>query len=355
MSIAFDLKLTRGDFQLSAKADLPNSVIAIVGQSGSGKTSILRSLAGLEPDARGFIRMGDNVWLDDSRSLPTHKRRLGYVFQHSALFEHLTVSQNLNYARKRAESIRDAHSLDEISQATRIEHLIARKVDSLSGGERQRVAIARALAANPQLLLLDEPLSALDHDTRHHLILEFENLFKRFEIPTLYVTHNLAEAARLCSHALVIRSGKVVTFGPVADVLSPQFQESTSQLFSIVSTRSHRSLPVDCLAEIETDIGTLLLPQSSLPEVLPKRVLIHARDVGISLYPMPQSSFLNQIPVQIESVQAVNEGQSLIRLSAASGTLLALVTNRSTKDLRLGPEKSVFALIKSVTFDQTVD
>lgn len=355
MSITFDIRLTLGDFELAAKASLPLAVTAIVGKSGSGKTSLLRSIAGLEPHARGTIQIGDTTWLEESHSLPIHKRRLGYVFQHAALFDHLTVSQNLNYARKRAEATSAEHSLEEISRATRIQHLVAREIHSLSGGERQRVAIARALAANPQLLLLDEPLSALDHATRHHLILELENIFKRFGVPTLYVTHNLAEAARLCSHALIVDAGKISACGTIAEVLSPQVQETSAQHFSVISTQSRQALTEDSLIALSTEIGTLLLPENSIPDTLPKRILVHARDVGISLTPMPQSSFLNQIPARIEASQVLNEGQSLLRLVAASGNLTAMVTNRSVRELGLTTGKDVFALIKSVTFDQTID
>lgn len=354
MNLEFDLQLTLGEFTLKAQGSASDSVTAIVGPSGSGKTSFLRCIAGLEPKANGSIRFGDEEWLSQDSQLPPHHRKIGYVFQHAALFEHLNVSQNLNYARKRARAP-DLYSLSEIASVTRIEHLLERAPDKLSGGERQRVAVARALAANPRLLLFDEPLSALDDSTRHHLTLELETLFERFRIPTLYVTHNLGEAARLCSHAIRMDAGRITATGPIERVLSPTDQTSSAALFAIVGTKSRTDHSQDGLTTLKTSIGPLILPTRSVPANLPPRLLIHARDVGISLQPLPESSFLNQIPATIKALIPHNESQTLAHLSTDTGSIFALLTKRSTQQLALRPDLPIHALIKSVTFDQTID
>ncbi len=349
MKISFDLQLQKGKFALDATAELPaDSVTAIIGHSGAGKSTLLRCLAGLEKDATGTIQAGEESWLQSGRSLSPHFRRIGYVFQHAALFEHLSVSQNLRYARKRALDA-DLYTLEEIAQATRIQHLLERAPSTLSGGERQRVAIARAIASNPQILFLDEPLSAVDETARSELCHEFEQIFRSFEIPALYVTHNLSETARLSSHALRIENGRITANAATRQVLTPTHLHDGSAPFSIIEIRSRRDLPEEGLATLDTAIGPLLVPAASLPPSLPKRILIPAREVGISLDPLPGTSFLNQIEASIQAIHEHTAIQLLVQLSCQCGTLYALITRRSTQKLLLAPTQTVHALIKSVT------
>lgn len=349
MKICFDLQLQKGNFTLAAKADLPaDTITAIIGQSGAGKSTLLRCLAGLERETAGSIQVGDEAWLKEGRSLSPHFRRIGFVFQHAALFDHLNVSQNLNYARKRTLDA-NHYTLSEITQITRIKHLLDRQPTTLSGGERQRVAIARAIASNPQLLLLDEPLSAVDETARTQLSQELEQIFRSFEIPALYVTHNLTEAARLSSHALRMENGRVTANAPTRQVLAPaQIVDGTAP-FSIIEIRSRRDFPEEGLSEFDTAIGPLLVTSSSLPADLPQRLLVQASDVGLSLDPLPRSSFLNQISSTIQSVHEHSASQVLVQLSCQGGTLFALVTRRSAQKLMLSPNLPVHALIKTVT------
>lgn len=349
MKISFDLQLQKGSFALDAKADLPaDTVTAIIGKSGTGKSTLLRCLAGLETEVTGTIQVGEEAWLKDGRSLSPHFRRIGFVFQHAALFDHLSVFQNLKYARKRALDA-DHYSLDEIAQVTRIQHLLERQTSTLSGGERQRVAIGRAIALNPQLLLLDEPLSAVDETARSQLSQELEQIFRSFEIPALYITHNLTEAARLSSHALRMENGRITANAPTRQVLAPTQTGQGTAPFSIVEIRSRRDLPDEGLSELDTAIGPLLVPAASLPRELPQRLLVQASDVGLSLDPIPESSFLNQIPSTIQAIHEHSESQALVQLSCQGGTLYALVTRRSAQKLLLGPSRPVQALIKTVT------
>jgi len=164
-SLYLDAQLTRGDFDLTVKADIAlRGVTAIQGPSGSGKTSLLRLIAGLEPGAKGEVRMRGALWQGRGRFVVPQKRRIGYVFQHARLFTHMTVGQNLAYGWKRRGAVPQV--LARVCDALDLGALMERDITGLSGGERQRVAIGRALAANPDLLLLDEPLSGLDSDRR---------------------------------------------------------------------------------------------------------------------------------------------------------------------------------------------
>ncbi|RZJ17028.1 MAG: molybdenum ABC transporter ATP-binding protein, partial [Haliea sp.] len=216
------LWLARPEFSLGVDLKLPaRGITAVFGPSGSGKTTLLRCVAGLERANDALVRIGDEDWQDDSRGvfLPVWRRPLGYVFQEASLFDHLDVRGNLDYGRKRA-SEDQAIALDAVIELLGIGHLLARRTSQLSGGERQRVAIARGLAAQPRILLLDEPLASLDHARRQEILPWLEKLRDELRIPMLYVTHSAAEVARLADTLVVLNQGKVVAAGPVAETLS---------------------------------------------------------------------------------------------------------------------------------------
>jgi molybdate transport system ATP-binding protein len=227
MNIHLKLDVARADFDVSVDVQLPaHGITVIYGPSGCGKTTLLRCVAGLEPSARGVVQLGHEVWQNDAQHvrLPTHQRALGYVFQEASLFEHLDVADNLAYGHQRAEKFsRNAMSKVVVEQATEllgIGHLLKRRSHELSGGERQRVAIARALVTQPRLLLLDEPLAALDHARRQEVLPWLEKLRDDLNIPMLYVTHAVDEVARLADTLVVMNEGRVQANGPVADVLT---------------------------------------------------------------------------------------------------------------------------------------
>ena len=202
---------------------LPGSGITVLfGASGSGKTSVLRCVAGLERAHPGLVVVDGEVWQDDTAQvfLPTHQRALGYVFQESSLFAHLDVLGNLRYGLKRARSAQAEATLQTAIELLGIGRLLQRRPGQLSGGERQRVAIARALATSPRLLLLDEPMAALDLARRQEIMPWLERLRDELHIPMLYVTHSADELARLADHLVVLEGGQVKAAGPVDQVLS---------------------------------------------------------------------------------------------------------------------------------------
>jgi molybdate transport system ATP-binding protein len=206
MNLAIDLTLHRGDF------------VALYGASGAGKTCTLRMIAGLLTPDRGHISVGDEVWYDSARgiNLPPQQRKIGLVFQQYALFPNMTVRENLRYALAPKQ---DPKIIDELLSMTQLAALADRKPDTLSGGQQQRVALARALVRRPKILLLDEPLSALDEHIRARLQDELQQLHDRFEMTSILVSHNLSEVFRLCQRIFLIESGKIKKSGAPADVL----------------------------------------------------------------------------------------------------------------------------------------
>lgn len=234
------LRLARGGFSLAVDFELPASGITVVfGTSGSGKTTLLRAIAGLEPAATGRVVVGGRVWQDDSAGvrLPTWQRGVGYVFQEASLFTHLDVRRNIDYGlrwqRRHRAPLREQgdQDLDALIDLLGIAPLMLRQVDTLSGGERQRVAIARALAVQPALLLLDEPLAALDFARRDEIMGWLEALRDRTGTPMLYVTHSLEELSRLADRALVMQEGRLVAAGePRAALLEAGFGAAAARL-----------------------------------------------------------------------------------------------------------------------------
>ena len=201
----------QGTFDLDVAFDVPDAgVTAVSGPSGSGKTTVLRCLAGLERLA-GELIVGDEVWQDARHVLPPHRRRIGYVFQGGALLPHVSVRGNLAYAIRRAPA--GTFAFDDIVARTGIAGLLDRSPSRLSGGETQRVAIARALLVQPRLLLMDEPLSALDAEARGDLLAMIDALLADIAVPVFYVSHDAAEVARIASRTIRLRGGRIVEGG----------------------------------------------------------------------------------------------------------------------------------------------
>ncbi|WP_456406082.1 molybdenum ABC transporter ATP-binding protein, partial [Thiolapillus sp.] len=221
MSIEVGLKLQQEDFSLDVDLSIPaGGISALFGPSGCGKTTLLRAIAGLERQARGTLRVNGMRWQDQGFFLPPHKRSLGYVFQEASLFPHLNVQHNLEYGLKRVANGERKVSLDSAIELLGIGQLLDRKPHQLSGGERQRVAIARALAVSPSLLLMDEPLAALDMVRKQEILPYLESLHSRLEIPVIYVSHSPDEVARLADHLILMADGTISASGPIADMLT---------------------------------------------------------------------------------------------------------------------------------------
>ncbi len=353
MSIEARFIIRRPDFTLSVDLLLQSQGVTVIhGASGSGKTTLLRCIAGLERAAGGRIYVQGECWQEHDYFLPVHDRALGYVFQEAHLFTHLTVEGNLNFALHRnpqASSMLQARQ--EIIDLLGISQLMQRHPSKLSGGERQRVAIARALLSSPRLLLMDEPLAALDSDRKREILPYLERLRDELDIPILYVSHSMDEVSRLADHVVLLHQGQVTAQGTLSEV--------TAQIHLPLAQDPQAAVVIDaCVAALDTHYhlmrldfadGCIHTGLKNLNIGQRVRVAIHARDVSIALSPALDSSILNRLPAVIESyVQAQHPSQILVQLRAGNTTILARISRRSFDELKLQTGQQVWAQIKTV-------
>jgi molybdate transport system ATP-binding protein len=355
--IEIRLRLPRRDFALDVSLSLPaRGVTALFGPSGCGKTTVLRALAGLER-ASGRVALDDAVWQDDAtgRFVPTHQRAIGYVIQEAALFPHLDVQRNLHYGLQRVPAAQRHLALDQAVELLGIGALMSRRPEHLSGGERQRVAIARALATSPRLLLMDEPLAALDAERKAEILPFLERLQRDLSLPIVYVTHAMDEVARLADHLVLMQAGRVLADGPLTELLArpdlPLARQDEAGVVLVAQVLEHDA--AYGLSRIGFDGGALWLGQSDAAVGQRVRARVLARDVSLTRHAPVETSILNVLPVVVESLQA-NHSTALLRLRlGAPGTtggtlLLARITRKSCEALALAPGDALFAQIKGV-------
>ena len=347
------LQWQRTNFCLDVALQLPGrGITALFGPSGCGKTTCLRSIAGLER-AQGRVVVNGQVWQDDASSQwrPTHQRALGYVFQEASLFPHLSVQGNMAYGLQRTPVARRKVALEQAVALLGIEHLLPRNPATLSGGERQRVAIARALATSPQVLLMDEPLSALDAQRKAEVLPYLEHLQRHLEIPLLYVSHAQDEVARLAQHVVLLQAGRVVFAGNTADAMA-QTLHPMAPAAEAASQEQGRITAYDAQDHLSTVVfegGRLLISGTAERRIGDSvRLRVLARDVSVALQSPTGSSILNRVPCTIHAMHADSPGQVLLTLHAHTTTLLARVSARSVRELGLQPGQAVIAQIKSV-------
>ena len=338
-------------FTLDVDLALPGrGVTALFGHSGSGKTTLLRCIAGLERPLLGALMVNGEVWQDERCWLPTHRRPLGYVFQEASLFPHLTVLDNLRYGLKRISEAQRI-SLDQAIELLGIGALLDRKPDRLSGGERSRVGIARALAVSPRLLLMDEPLAALDHDRKQEILPYLEKLHDELEIPVLYVSHSPDEVARLADHLVVLQDGVSIASGPLGTTLA--------QLDSPIKLGEDTGVVIDArvaerdatwhLVRVDFAGGSLWVRDNGIPIGHRVRVRILARDVSLALGKEENSSIQNTLPAKVFAIAGDNHpALALVRLDVGQTPLIARLTHRSVAQLGLQPGQDIWAQIKAV-------
>lgn len=367
--LAININETLGNFTLQVETLIPtNGVTAIFGPSASGKSTLLNIIAGFSTPHKSLtntVSFNDQVWLNNTNAetlthlpihppthLPIHQRRIAYVTQTACLFSHLSVRKNLQYAidRRLVDSAIDFH---DICTRMKIDSLLDQLPEQLSGGEQQRVAIARALLSSPQLILFDEPLSALDESHREDVLHHLEQLHQSFGIPFLYVTHNLEELMRLADHVLLLNNGQLVANRSIADTLSdftlPLSQQQHSgvvlegsvdqfdaqyQLLKF-NLGNHHALWV-------SDTNANIKPQNNI------RIRVYAKDVSITLEAATNTSILNIIPVVISEISEVKNGQAILKLNCDNHLLLSRITAKSIQQLGLTVGQSVFAQIKGI-------
>jgi molybdate transport system ATP-binding protein len=326
---------------------------------------VLRALAGLER-ARGRISVGDEVWQDDARGVfvPTHQRPLGYVIQEAALFPHLDVQRNLAYGMKRVPAGQRVIPVEQAVELLGIGHLMARLPEHLSGGERQRVAIARALLTSPRLLLMDEPLAALDAARKAEILPFLERLHAELAMPIVYVSHAIDEVARLADHLVLMQAGRVLAAGPVTELMArsdlPLAAADDAGVVLLATVAGHDSayaLTRLTLPGAELWVGAVAQPPGSAV-----RLRVAARDVSVVRTAPQDSSIVNVPGVTVVEVQAsgstallglalghIDPAELLKPYTPHTPRLLARITLRSLDHLHLRPGDQLFAQIKGVS------
>lgn len=346
-------RIDRGEFALDVDLTLPGrGVSALFGHSGSGKTTCLRAIAGLERAPRGYFAIGDEVWQDEAAGLfvPPHRRALGVVFQEASLFSHLSVRRNMAYGQKRAAQRAGQKALPEVAELLGIAHLLERSPGQLSGGERQRVAIARALLAAPEILLMDEPLAALDWQRKLEILPYLERLHRELSIPVIYVSHSPDEVARLADHLVLLDQGRVVASGALNQVLSRiDLPSSFADDAGVVIEARVAEHEADELTRLEFPGGNIFVSRRSEAVGNRLRCRIDARDVSLTLAPQLQSSILNCVAATVTDLAPTQTpGQLLVRLDVGGDPLLARITKRSADKLGICPGLALRAQIKAV-------
>ncbi len=346
-------RLPLADFALEADLSLPGrGVTALFGPSGSGKTTLLRCVAGLAR-AAGRVEINGECWQDDARRifLPTHKRPLGYVFQEASLFAHLSVRANLEFGLKRIAPAQRKVGWDAALELLGIGHLLERGTAALSGGERQRVAIARALLTSPQLLLMDEPLAALDGRRKQEILPYLERLHDELAIPVLYVSHSPDEVARLADHLVLLEQGQVLASGPIAELQArldlPMALDEDAAVVVDAEVLAHDE--AYALTRLGLAAGSIQVTRKPLAVGRRARIKIQARDVSIALSADNPSSIVNRLPARVRGFgEAAHPAQCLVSLDAGGTLLLARITRLSRDQLGLREGMEVVAQIKSV-------
>lgn len=346
-------QVDRGSFKLDVDLNLPgHGITALFGHSGSGKTTCLRAMAGLERARQAYFAIGDRVWQDERRGLfvPTHQRALGMVFQEASLFPHLSVRGNMEFGQKRTLATKQGFALPAVAELLGIAHLLDRTPAELSGGERQRVAIARALLAGPEILLMDEPLAALDLKRKLEILPYLERLHRELAIPIIYVSHAPDEVARLADHLVLLDQGRTVASGRLNDVLSRiDLPAAFADDAGVVIEATVAAQEADDLTRLEFPGGTIFVSRHDEPVGTLLRCRIHARDVSLALVPPTQTSILNCVSaIVVDLAPTDTPGHVMVRLDMAGEPLLARITRRSAERLDIRPGLALRAQIKSV-------
>lgn len=338
-----------GHLQLQLDLNIPTQgVTAIFGRSGAGKSSLINLVAGLSTPQKGLISLNQRTLFDAKTNLPPEKRNIGYVFQEPRLFPHYSVEKNLKYGCKRF----DPHYFSQIVELLGIGALLDRFPISLSGGEKQRVAIGRALLSNPELLLMDEPLSALDLPRKQELLNYLDQLSNKLNIPILYVTHSLDEIIRLADHVILIEQGKVIIFDQVKNVWKhPAFAQWLPEQYRL----SLLELPIKSIQttyhmlELDLNGQSLWVNQLARHQFDRKiRLTINSTDVSITLAPPQYSSIRNILKGKISAWED-NTQQVQVAVDVEGQIIWATISTWAFDDLAIRTGLEVYLQIKSVS------
>jgi len=354
MSFAVEVAHRFKGFQLDVSFTAPAGVTALFGRSGAGKTTLVNAVAGLLAPDRARILVDGTVLTDTAAGIhvPPHRRRIGYVFQGARLFPHLTVRQNLAFGRWFAPRGAERADPARVVELLGIGGLLARRPGGLSGGERQRVAIGRALLSAPRLILMDEPLAALDEARKDEIIPYLERLRDETAVPILYVSHQVPEIARLATTVVALADGRVVATGSVGEVLADPDKVrlfGVREAGAVLTARVVGHDAADGLTELAVSAGRLFLPRLDQPPGAVVRVRIEAHDVTLCRTPPEGVSTLNILPAVVASITEGEGPGAAVLLLAGEDRLLARITRRSVRTLGLAPGMACHAMLKATS------
>ena len=357
MTLKVDIAARFGDFELTAAFESGGGLPALFGPSGSGKTSIMELVGGVRRPTQGRILLGDRVLVDTTRGifLAPHRRRIGWVFQEGRLFPHLTGRQNLMYGQWFTPRRERHESFDRVVDLLGLAHLLDRRPAGFSGGERSRVGIGRALLASPRLLLMDEPLAALDDIRKSEILPYIERLRDEMGVEILYVTHSISEVVRLAGRVVLLSHGQVAASGPTAEVLASLDLAAAlgeGEAGAVVDAHIEAHDPAFGLTRLAARAGAIHVGALDLAVGTHVRLRIRARDVLIATERPNSVSALNVFPGRIVKLATTSAASVDLAIDCNGDILLASVTRRSAHDLALEPGRPVYAIVKSVSFDR---
>jgi molybdate transport system ATP-binding protein len=357
MTLAIDIRHRLGSFLLDARFEAGSGLVALFGRSGSGKTSIINIIAGLIRPDQACVSIDGVVLVDTAHGIfvPRHHRRIGYVFQEGRLFPHLTVRQNLLYGRWFAPQGARRDDLGSVVDLLDISSILERRPSRLSGGEKQRVAIGRALLADPRLLLMDEPLASLDEARKAEILPYIERLRDHSKVPIIYVSHSIAEVARLASTLVLLSEGKVAAVGPTSQIMQRLDLiplTGRAEAGAVVEATVERHDEDFGLTELRSRAGLWKLPRLEAPVGTRLRLRVRARDVMLARSVPSDLSALNILPGVVAGIGARGGPIVEVRLDCNGEALVARLTRYSVERLGLAPGAPVFALVKSIALDR---
>ena len=350
-NIKIAYKTSLGNFKLDVKFEIPGQGISVLfGPSGSGKSSVLNHLSGLDDRSKteyAKLELNDVIYDDSENNIKLNpwQRNIAYVFQDNRLFPNMTVQQNIYFGYKRRKSSLD---VNEVIEKFKIADLLQHYPDQLSGGQKQRVSMVRALLSNPELLIMDEPLAALDYQSREELLPYIECIHKELTIPIIYVSHDIKEVLRLADYIVVMNQGKVIDKGELAElcISQPLLTQAEGASF-ILQGVVEKIFSDEMLLQINCENTSLYITAKDVELSDTLRILIHAKDVSLCLSPAEDSSILNCIPVVVESMKDKLNGKYEVSVKLGEQLIVAMISYRSAKALELEKGKSVFAQFKA--------
>lgn len=353
--IEMDVKSRKGDFQLDTGFEMAGRVCALFGPSGSGKTTLVRMIAGLETPQEGKISIAGEIVFDAENGInwTPRQRRVGVVYQNANLFPHFNVRRNLEYsiwAGRRKSRL----AFDKVSEVLGIGNLLERRPLTLSGGEKQRVALGRAMLSDPSILLMDEPLSALDIKRKLEILPFLEKIRDEFDIPMVYVSHSVDEVTRLADHLVVLEEGQVVAAGAIEIVLAQVNILGSGEQLEAGNLLFGRCIEYDAahgLAKIDVEGQVVFLPAAGMETGRQVRLRIKAGDVALALVKPTGTSIQNMLECVVQDIELSGFSHAELTLALGNQKMRSRITRKAVSDLKLATGNNCIALLKAVALE----